>query len=118
MSEPASAVIEERIDVARLRDLLARCRFGRRIDARDSVGSTNDVARELGRQGAADGALVIAEHQSAGRGRRTREWESVAGAGLYLSLLLRPRPMQWLHTTGWSPMLRSRSIHRIFMRGV
>lgn len=79
--------------MVRLRELLAQCRFGRRIDAYDSVGSTNDVARLLGRQGAADGTLVIAEYQSAGRGRRARVWESVAAAGLYMSLLLRPRAM-------------------------
>lgn len=55
----------------------------------DSVGSTNDVAKELGRQGKADGTVVFAREQTAGRGRRGRVWQSPPG-NLYVSLLLRP----------------------------
>lgn len=58
----------------------------------DSVGSTNDEARELARQGedvAPDGTLVWAREQTAGRGRRGRKWSSPAG-NLYTSLILRP----------------------------
>jgi BirA family biotin operon repressor/biotin-[acetyl-CoA-carboxylase] ligase len=54
-----------------------------------SVGSTNDVARQAGRDGDADGTLVLAEEQTAGRGRRRRVWHSPAGRGLYASLLVR-----------------------------
>ncbi|WP_457636573.1 biotin--[acetyl-CoA-carboxylase] ligase [Oceanithermus sp.] len=54
------------------------------------VNSTQDVLRELALQGAAEGALVVAEAQEAGRGRRGRTWLSPQG-GLYFSLLLRPR---------------------------
>ena len=60
-----------------------------RLIARDSVGSTNDEARELARQGAEDGTLVWAREQTAGRGRQGREWVSPPG-NLYLSLVLRP----------------------------
>jgi BirA family biotin operon repressor/biotin-[acetyl-CoA-carboxylase] ligase len=56
----------------------------------DSLPSTNDKAKELAAAGAPEGALVVAEGQSAGRGRLGRHWESPAGAGLYVSLLLRP----------------------------
>ena len=52
--------------------------------------STNDLAKELGAQGAPEGTLVVAEGQSRGRGRLGRSWESPAGLGLYVSLLLRP----------------------------
>lgn len=54
------------------------------------IGSTNFEAVELGKKGAPHGTLVVAEAQSAGRGRLGRRWDSPAGKGLYFSLLLRP----------------------------
>ncbi|HZH26688.1 MAG TPA: biotin--[acetyl-CoA-carboxylase] ligase [Azospirillaceae bacterium] len=60
-----------------------------RLLALESAGSTNDVARDLGAQGAPEGTLVWARRQTAGRGRRGRTWESPEG-NLYCSLLLRP----------------------------
>ena len=56
----------------------------------DSVGSTLDLAHELGGAGAPHGSLVLAEEQSAGRGRQGRRWQSPRG-GVWLALLLRPR---------------------------
>jgi len=53
------------------------------------VGSTNDEAKSLARNGAPAGTIVWADAQSAGRGRRGREWHSPAG-NLYLSLIQRP----------------------------
>ena len=53
------------------------------------TASTNDDARRMAADGAADGTLVWAERQTSGRGRRGRRWESPAG-NLYMSLLLRP----------------------------
>ena len=55
----------------------------------DRVGSTNDEAKRLAREGAEDGTLVWATEQTAGRGRRGRIWASPPG-NLYLSLVLRP----------------------------
>lgn len=58
----------------------------------EAIGSTNDEARALARQGeeiAPDGTLVWALEQTAGRGRRGREWHSPKG-NLYISLILRP----------------------------
>jgi BirA family transcriptional regulator, biotin operon repressor / biotin---[acetyl-CoA-carboxylase] ligase len=57
----------------------------------DELASTNDRARELALQGMAEGVAVIARKQTAGRGRQGRNWSSPADAGLYLSLILRPR---------------------------
>ncbi len=56
----------------------------------ETTASTNDMAKALGAQGAAEGTLVVAETQSAGRGRLGRHWLSPPGMGLYTSLLLRP----------------------------
>lgn len=52
--------------------------------------STNRVALEQGRKGADTGLVIVAPHQSAGRGRLGKEWLSSPGDGLYFSMLLRP----------------------------
>jgi BirA family biotin operon repressor/biotin-[acetyl-CoA-carboxylase] ligase len=62
---------------------------GYRLVSRDTVGSTNDEAKRLARAGAAEGTLVWAREQTAGRGRRGRSWASPPG-NLYLSLVQRP----------------------------
>ena len=56
----------------------------------DEVDSTNTYVRDQARQGAADGLVVVADHQTAGRGRLDRRWESPPGANLLASVLLRP----------------------------
>ena len=62
---------------------------GYRLLCYDSIGSTNDEAKRLARDGAAEGTLVWALEQTAGRGRRGRAWISPRG-NLYVSLILRP----------------------------
>ena len=69
---------------------LGTATFGRRIDYHDAIDSTNRVAGDLARQGAAEGTVVVADAQSAGRGRMGRRWESPAGENLYFSVLLTP----------------------------
>ncbi len=56
-----------------------------------NIGSTNDEAKQWGRDGASHGATVTAAQQTGGRGRRGRSWESPAGKGVYLSVVLRPK---------------------------
>jgi BirA family biotin operon repressor/biotin-[acetyl-CoA-carboxylase] ligase len=56
----------------------------------ETLASTNDLAKELGAKNAPEGTLVVAEGQTAGRGRLGRQWDSPPGGGLYVSLLLRP----------------------------
>jgi len=64
--------------------------IGRRIECHRTIGSTNDRARELAAQGEPEGTVIVAEEQTRGRGRADREWHSVPGLGLYLSVILRP----------------------------
>ena len=61
------------------------------------VGSTQDLVRELAAEGAAEGTVVVAKRQTAGRGRHGRAWVSPDG-GLYMSLLLRPPSSPALQT--------------------
>lgn len=64
--------------------------IGHSIHWLGTTGSTNDVASRLAEIGAAEGTTVVAEAQTAGRGRHGRAWFSPAGAGLYASVILRP----------------------------
>jgi BirA family biotin operon repressor/biotin-[acetyl-CoA-carboxylase] ligase len=57
----------------------------------DTVGSTNDELRRLAAPTGAEGAVLIAGEQKAGRGRLGRHWYSPPGLGLYISIMLRPR---------------------------
>lgn len=61
-----------------------------------TAGSTMDVVVREAHEGACAGLLVLADEQTAGRGRRGHEWASPPGAGLYFSLLLRPPVAQSL----------------------
>ena len=65
-------------------------RLGTSITYFPVIGSTNDVAATLAIHSAHEGAIVIADTQTAGRGRRGRDWYSPPGSGLYVSVVLRP----------------------------
>jgi BirA family transcriptional regulator, biotin operon repressor / biotin---[acetyl-CoA-carboxylase] ligase len=56
----------------------------------ESLPSTNTELARLASEGAAEGLAILADEQTAGRGRLQRAWSSPKGAGLYFSLLLRP----------------------------
>lgn len=64
--------------------------FGRQVEYRETIGSTNDLAKQLARGGAPEGLLVIADEQSAGKGRLGRAWTTPRGAALAMTLVLRP----------------------------
>lgn len=57
----------------------------------DTVLSTNDTAKSMAKQGAPHGSVILAGHQSGGRGRMGRSFSSPAGMGVYLSVILRPQ---------------------------
>jgi len=64
--------------------------FGQNIVGCFSLSSTNEVLKELAAQGAPEGTLVIADEQTAGKGRLGRKWLAPPGTSLLLSLLFRP----------------------------
>lgn len=66
-------------------------RIGHAIEAHATIGSTNDRARALLDEADADGRVVVADEQTAGRGRRGRTWLSPPGLNLMASIALRPR---------------------------
>ena len=69
--------------------------IGREIVFLERTDSTNLRAAELAEAGGAEGTVVIAEEQTAGKGRLGRRWSSPPGVNLYLSVLLRPPVLPW-----------------------
>src|SRR5919204_2980970 len=82
------------------------------LDVVPSTGSTNSDLAEAARAGAADRTVLIAEEQTAGRGRLQRNWASAPGAGLYLSVLLRPAGVP-TGRLGWLPLLAGIALVRL-----
>jgi len=66
--------------------------IGRRIAVWNRVGSTNDVAARAGRSASNDGLVVLAEDQTAGRGRRGRSWIAPPRSSILMSVVLFPPP--------------------------
>jgi BirA family biotin operon repressor/biotin-[acetyl-CoA-carboxylase] ligase len=69
---------------------LARLTGAPRVSIHASVPSAMDVAHDLAAAGAPNGTLVVADEQTAGRGRSGRAWHSPPGAGIWLAMVLRP----------------------------
>ncbi len=78
-----------------------------RVVLLESTSSTLDVAHKLARDGGESGTLVIADHQTAGRGRSGAQWTSPASAGLLLSLIERPSDTSGLEVLSLRIGLRS-----------
>lgn len=74
----------------------------RRVDVRAETGSTNADAAAAARAGEPEGLVVVAERQTAGRGRQGRTWSSPPRAGLAVSVLLRPGAVAVQR--GWAPV--------------
>ena len=83
--------ISDPLAVDVLNGLLATRTLGRNLRVEVRTASTNDIAKQLARDGAPDGTVVMADQQLRGRGRQGRSFASPAGVGIYMSLLLRPR---------------------------
>ncbi|MCD6526080.1 MAG: biotin--[acetyl-CoA-carboxylase] ligase [Desulfuromonas sp.] len=91
-----------------------RC-IGQRVEYFTETDSTNVRAQELAEHGALEGTVVIADSQSAGRGRMGRRWSSPAGVNLYTSIVLRPRmlPTQAAQLTFLSAVAVARTIEQV-----
>jgi BirA family biotin operon repressor/biotin-[acetyl-CoA-carboxylase] ligase len=73
-----------------IRERLTTRQIGRPIHYYSTIGSTNDEAKRLAEEGAPAGTLVIADQQTAGRGRHRRHWVAPPNACLLMSLVFRP----------------------------
>jgi BirA family biotin operon repressor/biotin-[acetyl-CoA-carboxylase] ligase len=78
------------MNLTEISPLLHTTDLGRRIVYLTSTDSTMDVARREAEGGAPEGTVVIAEEQTAGRGRFGRQWVSPPGLNLYMTVILRP----------------------------
>ncbi len=103
----------DRLDADRIRTALAFGVIGREITVLESTSSTNDEIARLAEAGIEEGAVVFAEHQTAGRGQRGNTWESTPNKGLWFSILLRPKiPIQESGMlTSWVAQIVSATIH-------
>ena len=81
---------------------------GWRVEVLEQAGSTNAVVAERAKAGEPAGLCVVAEEQTAGRGRLDRSWVSPPRAGLTFSVLLRPVAAQ----LGWVPLLAGLAVAR------
>lgn len=86
--------------------------IGRKVYYYERVNSTNEVAKELAGNGALDGSLVIAEEQTAGRGRLGRSWFSSYAEGICCSIILYPpvHPVDAIPLTMLSAVAVARAI--------
>lgn len=104
MSSPYARLDRPPLMAAALRRALVRPgELWTALDVREQTGSTNADVAAAARAGTPEGLVVVAERQTAGRGRLDRRWESPPRAGLALSVLLRPEiPASRL---AWLPLL-------------
>src|SRR6266540_6181742 len=85
------AEMVDRLIAEELRAGLSSDVIGREIIVLEQTGSTNDAILQVANINSKEGLVVFAEHQTSGRGQRGNRWESVAGKGLWFSILLRPK---------------------------
>ncbi|TKB73487.1 MAG: biotin--[acetyl-CoA-carboxylase] ligase [Nitrospira sp.] len=77
--------------------------LGRSLQVLSDTSSTNAVALDAAEAGAPDGAVIVADRQSAGRGRLGRTWRSPGGLNLYCSIIIRHLPTD--ERLGWLPLI-------------
>ncbi|HSJ38540.1 MAG TPA: biotin--[acetyl-CoA-carboxylase] ligase [Planococcus sp. (in: firmicutes)] len=87
--------IPDSLEASTIQPLLKTERYGKTLEYIGSCESTQIIAHQLAQQGVPDGTVVLAEEQTAGRGRMARKWDSAYGKGIWMSVILRPNvPIQ------------------------
>jgi BirA family biotin operon repressor/biotin-[acetyl-CoA-carboxylase] ligase len=105
-------VPDDVLDAAELRErVLGPDRLWSALDVVAETGSTNADLLAAARAGAAEGAVLVAEHQTVGRGRQGRTWTARPGAALTFSVLLRPVTVP-AAARGWLPLLAGVAVVR------
>lgn len=104
MDPAAAGTIAGMLDESRIRANLPIGGLGSPLHVLQTVGSTNDYAARLAGGGAPHGTLVVADEQSAGRGRRGRRWHTPAGSGLAISLVLRSGAISPISPGAWNTL--------------
>ncbi|MBI3624770.1 MAG: biotin--[acetyl-CoA-carboxylase] ligase [Candidatus Rokubacteria bacterium] len=87
---PEALIIQDALSIELIRRRLSAQVVGRQIYLFGEVPSTNETLRHLTKAGAREGTVVLAESQTAGRGRLGKAWFSPFGVNLYASILFRP----------------------------
>jgi BirA family biotin operon repressor/biotin-[acetyl-CoA-carboxylase] ligase len=91
-----------------MRRLASNVHIGKSIFCYESVGSTNDVAHRFAKDGARSGTVILAEFQTAGRGRNLKKWVAQKGENVVASIILRPT-VSFEHLT-YLPLLAALSV--------
>ncbi len=104
---------ENELSPASLRRELSTKLIGQNILYYPTISSTMDVAKQAIREGASEGTIVIADHQTAGRGRLGREWLSTPNSSILLSIILYPKLEQLPRLTMAACLAVAQSIEKV-----
>ena len=109
--------VDDPLDPVRLRrDLLEPGALWRRLDVVPETGSTNADLAVRARTGERTGAVLLTDHQTAGRGRLGRTWTAPAGSSIAMSLLVQPDGVPAARWT-WLPLLAGLAVCEALRRG-
>lgn len=98
------------LDKARLEDAHPELMPDLKVEVVETASSTNVLVAERALGGAPDGLVVVADHQTAGRGRLDRVWETPPGTAVTFSMLLRPQSPT--HAWPWLPLLAGYAVDK------
>lgn len=115
MSPPPRPTPSDYGEVA-IRNALKTRLIGHDLIFMSATTSTNVAAKKLGRKGCVEGLVVVADHQTAGRGRSKRRWSSPPGSDILVSIVLRPQIglEQSAKLTGMAGLAVAKSIEELF----
>ncbi len=87
----------------------------KKVESFASIDSTNVYARKIAEEGEPEGTLIVADEQTAGKGRRGRSWSSELGTGIFMSLILRPsvNPLKISGITIIAALAIAKAIHTV-----